>query len=205
MFGNSAILRFRFKFVGAKRCDQGLDSVQILNIAASPKLTYRHRSLVRLFVRQGVPGFSVAVLEETTLMKLSKGMKKKATFPMVAALLISVVSGIAAFAQADLSQLSFSRVETELRAQMQTLKQHSEPWAKSSRSRAEFALIKIQNARMSGNPAVENMHLRHACEALAAERSILIEAQSADTGNTILLESLVEQTFTHREILGCLE
>ena len=138
-------------------------------------------------------------------MKISKGKKDKTTLPMVAALLVSVASGIAAFAQADLSQLSFSRIETELRSQMQILRHHSEPWAKGARDRAEFALYKLQNARMASSPAVENMHLQHACEALAAERSLLIEAQSNDVGNAQLLESLVEQTFTHREILGCLD
>ncbi|MEN9529362.1 MAG: hypothetical protein RI932_1235 [Pseudomonadota bacterium] len=131
--------------------------------------------------------------------------KRNSTIPLVTALLISIVSGIAAFAQADFSQLSFSRVESELAAQVQTLKQHSDPWAKNARGRAEFALLKLSYARMASNPAVENMHLRHACESLAAERAILIEAQGTDAGNSQLLESLIEQTFTHREILGCLE
>jgi hypothetical protein len=49
------------------------------------------------------------------------------------------------------------------------------------------------------------MHLDHACQALTDERALLVEAQLADAGDSKFLESLIEQTFTHREILGCQE
>lgn len=136
-------------------------------------------------------------------MKYFRLRRRKSPTSVVLALVVSAASGIAALAQADFSNASLSRVESELRTQVQTLKQLSEPWAKGARGRAEFALLKLNYARMASNPAVENMHLNHACEALGAERALLINAQSADVGRSNLVESLIEQTFTHREILGC--
>ncbi|MBM3382800.1 MAG: hypothetical protein FJY29_10205 [Betaproteobacteria bacterium] len=138
-------------------------------------------------------------------MKIFLSSRRKSAVPLLTALLVSVASGIAAFAQSDFSHLSLSRVESELRGQVQQLKKHSDPWARSARSRAEFALFELEKARLASNPAVENMHLRHACEALSAERAILIEAQSADSGRSHVIETLIEQTFAHREIVGCLD
>jgi hypothetical protein len=143
--------------------------------------------------------------EEMQAMMLKRKHTQSSKLSLVAAVLICVTSGVAALAQADFNNMSLSRVESELRSQVQVLSKHSEPWAKSVSGRAEFALYKIHNAQLSSNPSVENMHLDHACQALTDERALLVEAQLADAGDPKFLESLIEQTFTHREILGCQE
>ena len=145
------------------------------------------------------------VEEEMQAMIFKRKHTQTSKLSLLAAALICIASGIAALAQADFNNMSLSRVESELRSQTQMLSKHSEPWARSVSGRAEFALYKIHNAKLSSNPSVENMHLDHACQALTEERALLVEAQLADAGEPKLLEALIEQTFTHREILGCEE
>ncbi|MEY4065439.1 MAG: hypothetical protein RIR26_1647 [Pseudomonadota bacterium] len=129
--------------------------------------------------------------------------KKPSLLPVAVATLTLFATGLTALAQTEGGHSRVDRVESELRTQLELLKKESEPWAKEVHDRAAFALYKINNAQISSNPSVENMHLRHACDALADERALLIQAQMSEDGASDLVEKLIEQTFTHREILGC--
>lgn len=128
---------------------------------------------------------------------------KTSLLPLTAATVALFATCLTAWAQTEGGQPRVERVVAELRAQVELLKKESEPWAQAVQDRASFALYKITNAQISSNPSVENTHLRHACEALAAERALLIQAQMSDTASPNVLEMLIEQTFTHRDILGC--
>lgn len=138
-------------------------------------------------------------------MSFKKSFNRSSKLPLVVSVMICAASGIAALAQADFSNTGLSRLEQELRGQIRLLSRQPEPWATAVKGRAEFALLKLQSASMVSNPAVENMHLDHACDALADERALLIEAQLGDVGSSAVIEALIEQTFSHRDILGCEE
>lgn len=136
-------------------------------------------------------------------MRLRRNSNRKSFLLLASAMVLSIASGVAALAQSDWENLNLPRVESELNAQVQLLRNRPEAWANAVRDRAAFALYKINNAQISSNPAIENMHLRQACQAIADERALLIDAQLADEGQSELIESLIEQTFVHREVLGC--
>ena len=138
-------------------------------------------------------------------MPASAFLKRRSKFSLSAVTCILFASGAATLAQADWRNSTLSRVESELRQQSLKLAKLNEPWAQKVKSRADFAIYKISNALMSASPAAEFTHMEHACQALIDERTLLIPAQSEDSHNAQLIDQLIEQTFEHREALGCRE
>lgn len=112
---------------------------------------------------------------------------------------------IAALAQADWRDTTLPKIEAELLEQSKLLSRMSETWAAEVKSRVDFTVFKIRNARLATNPSIENTHLKHACDALKDERALLMQAQLQDSGDTALLDKLIDETFAHREGLGCRE
>jgi hypothetical protein len=137
---------------------------------------------------------------------LSAGFFKRRSNNYLAALVCVVVAGGAAtLAQADWRNSALMRVELELRNQSKLLGELSESWAAEAKSRADFTLYKLQAAQIAASPAAEFTHMDHACQALLDERTILLSAQDEDAQKNTLVDQLIEQTFEHREALGCRE
>lgn len=136
-------------------------------------------------------------------MMFRKKTNTPSQLPLILSFCVCVLSGLAALAQADFRNSGLARIEQELSTYSKLLSLRSEPWASKVKNRIDFAQFKIQNAFIANNLAEENLHLKHACHALFDERALLIEAQLAESGDAALLEKLIEQTFSHREILGC--
>jgi hypothetical protein len=132
---------------------------------------------------------------------LFRAKQSKSFFAM--GLCITLGLSVAALAQADWRDSTLPKIEAELLAQSQLLRGMSDVWAGEVRDRVDFAIFKLRNARLASNPSVENTHLSHACDALRDERALLIQAQLQDAGNPSVLEKLIDETFAHRESLGC--
>lgn len=122
---------------------------------------------------------------------------------LLAATCVTIISGAAALAQADFRDTTLPMVEHQLREQSRQLSQMNDVWVANVKGRVEFAIYKLQNASMAASPAVENMHLEHACRAILDERMLLIQAQSEVSFDSKFIEELIEQTFELREALGC--
>lgn len=122
---------------------------------------------------------------------------------LLAATCVTIISGAAALAQADFRDTTLPMVEHQLREQSRQLSLMNDAWVQNVKGRVDFAIYKLQSARMAGSPAVENTHLEHACRALTDERMLLIQAQSEVSFDSKFIEELIEQTFEVREALGC--
>ena len=129
---------------------------------------------------------------------VNKSRPKKTLFLAVG---VFILSGMAALAKADWSDTTLPRIESELREQSRQLSLIDDTWARAVRGRVDFALQKLQSARAVSSPAIENTHIEHACQAIYDERILLI--RTTMWHELLLIEKLIEQTFEHREALGC--
>lgn len=129
----------------------------------------------------------------------------RSKFAFATAAFVLCIGGAAAFAHADWRGTILPRVESELRQQSEQLEGINDSWADSVKDRIDFAIYKLQNARLAVSPMIEETHLEHACQALNDERDLLVDAQLTHSGEDKLLETLIEKTFEHRELLGCAE
>jgi hypothetical protein len=131
--------------------------------------------------------------------------KRRSKLSLAALICVALVSGAATLAKADWHSSVLPRVENELYRQSKNLSKLNEVWALNAKSRVDLVIYKLNAAQVSSSPAAEFTHLEHACRALIDLRTILLGAQDEDSRQNEYIDLLIEQTFEHREAIGCRE